>query len=141
MKVEIFLLLGNMKDAHLFLNDFWFELCHWIKIVMDLIFTLVCVCMHVQLLQSCLTLWNPVDYSPPDCSVYGLFQARLLEWVSISSSGGSSWPRDGFCRLLHCRQILYCLSPWGSLFTLIVYFNVKKINSKTMIKGNCKHLL
>ena len=36
--------------------------------------------------QSCPTLCNPMDYSPPGSSVHGIFQARLLEWVAISSS-------------------------------------------------------
>ena len=35
-----------------------------------------------------------MDYSPPGSSVYGIFQARILEWVGISFSSGSSWPRD-----------------------------------------------
>ena len=51
-----------------------------------------CVC--AQSLQSCLTLCNPVDCSPPGSSVYGILQARILEWVATSSSRGSSWPRD-----------------------------------------------
>ena len=37
-----------------------------------------------------LTLCNPMDYSPPDSSVHGIFQARILEWVAISYSRGSS---------------------------------------------------
>ena len=36
-----------------------------------------------------------MDWSPPTSSVHGIFQARILEWVAISSSRGSSWPRDG----------------------------------------------
>ena len=36
--------------------------------------------------QSCLTLCDPVDCSPPDSSVHGIFQARTLEWVAISFS-------------------------------------------------------
>ena len=39
-------------------------------------------------------LCYPVEYSPPDSSVYGIFQARILEWVAISFSRGSSQPRD-----------------------------------------------
>ena len=42
--------------------------------------------------QSCLTLRDPVDYSPPGSSVHGLFQARVLEWVAMPSSRGSSRP-------------------------------------------------
>ena len=37
---------------------------------------------------------NPLDCSPAGSSVYGIFQARILEWVAISFSGGSSPPRD-----------------------------------------------
>ena len=45
-------------------------------------------------LQSCTILCNPMDYSLPDCSVHGIFQARVLEWVAISFSRGFFWPRD-----------------------------------------------
>ena len=44
--------------------------------------------------QSCLTLCNPMDCSPPGSSVHGVSQERMLEWVAISSSRVSSWPRD-----------------------------------------------
>ena len=44
--------------------------------------------------QSCLTLCDPLDCSLPGFSVHGIFQARVLEWVSISFSRGSSQPRD-----------------------------------------------
>ena len=45
-------------------------------------------------LQSCLTLCSLIDCSPPGFSVHGILQARILEWVAISSSKGSSRPRD-----------------------------------------------
>ena len=44
--------------------------------------------------QSCPTLCDPVDYSPPGCSLPGILQARVLEWGAISFSRGSSQPRD-----------------------------------------------
>ena len=44
--------------------------------------------------QSCPTLCDPVDCSPPGSSVHGILQARVLGWVVISSSRGSSPPRD-----------------------------------------------
>ena len=46
-----------------------------------------------QVTQSCLTLCDPMDCSLPGSSVHGIFQARVLEWVAISFSRGSSWPR------------------------------------------------
>ena len=47
-----------------------------------------------EVAQSCPTLCNPMDYSLQGSSVHGIFQARVLEWVAISSSRGSSRPRD-----------------------------------------------
>ena len=47
-----------------------------------------------EIAQSCPTLCNPMDCSLPVSSVYGIFQARILEWVAISFSRGSSRPRD-----------------------------------------------
>ena len=47
-----------------------------------------------EVVQSSPTLCNPRDCSLPGFSVCGIFQARVLEWVAISFSRGSSWPRD-----------------------------------------------
>ena len=62
--------------------------------------------------QSCLTLCNATDCSPPGSSAHGILQARILEWVTISSSRGSLQPRDRTCVSgISCigRQILhYC---------------------------------
>ena len=44
--------------------------------------------------QSCPTLCNSIDYSPPGSFVHGILQARILEWVAIPFSRGSSWCRD-----------------------------------------------
>ena len=46
------------------------------------------------LLQLCLTLFNPMDCSPPGSSVQGILHARILEWVAMPSPGKSSRPRD-----------------------------------------------
>ena len=47
-----------------------------------------------EVAQSCPTLCDPTDCSLPGSSVHGIFQARILEWVVISFSRGSSQPRD-----------------------------------------------
>ncbi|XP_061290665.1 dehydrogenase/reductase SDR family member 12 isoform X3 [Bos javanicus] len=63
-----------------------------------------------QLLQSCLTLCNPMDCSPPGSSVQGSLQARILGWVVMPSSRGSSRPRNRTCvSHVSCtgRQVLY----------------------------------
>ena len=50
--------------------------------------------------KMCPNSCDPMDCSTPGSSVYGIFQARILEWVAISFSGGSSWPRDQTPHLL-----------------------------------------
>ena len=47
-----------------------------------------------EVAQSCPTLWDPVDCSPPGSSVHGSLQARMMEWIAIFFSRGSSRPRD-----------------------------------------------
>ena len=47
-----------------------------------------------EVAQSCSTFCNPMDCSPPGFSIHGIFQARILEWVAVSFSRRSSWPRD-----------------------------------------------
>ena len=65
-------------------------------------------CAVVQLLGHVQLFCDPKNCSPPGSSVHGILQARILEWVAVCSSRGSSWPRD---------QILFCLLHWqaGSL--------------------------
>ena len=68
--------------------------------------------VKVLVAQSCLTLCDPMDYSPPGSSVHGILQARVLEWVAISSSRGSSPPRDRTCISCIDRQILCLGATW-----------------------------
>ena len=51
----------------------------------------MCVC------QATSVLCNPVDSSPPGSSVHEILQARILEWVAMLTSRGSSWTRDQTC--------------------------------------------
>ena len=75
---------------------------------------IACVCVLIA--QSCSTLCDPMDCSPPGSSVHGNFQARILEWVAISFSREgtgeiSFFPTQGSnLGFPHYRQILYCLS-------------------------------
>ena len=67
-------------------------------------------CVHAKLLQSCPTLCNTMDCSPPGSSVRGILQARKLEWIAVSYSRGSSQPRDRtHVSYISCigKQILY----------------------------------
>ena len=59
---------------------------------------------------SCSVMSDSLDCSLPGSSVHGIFQARILEWVSIFFSRRSSLTQGSNLGLLHCRQTLYCLS-------------------------------
>ena len=63
--------------------------------------------MHAQSLSRVRLFATPVDCSPPDSSVHGISQARILEWIAIFFSRESSQPRDQ--TLISCvvRWILY----------------------------------
>ena len=52
------------------------------------------IIINLKWSQSCLTLCGSMDCSPPGFSIHGVFQTRILEWVAISFSRGSSPPRD-----------------------------------------------
>ena len=56
---------------------------------------------------SCVLLCDPMDWSPPGSSVQGIFQAKILEWVAISFSRGSSQHRDQTCIACIGRWTLY----------------------------------
>ena len=68
----------------------------------------VCVCAHVRA-NSCLTFCDSLDCSLQGSSIHGIFQPRILEWVAVSFSRGSSRLRDG----IH----ISCISRW----TLYLY--------------------
>ena len=64
--------------------------------------------LQCSVAQWCPTLCNRMDYSPPGSSDHGILQARILEWGAISSSRGSSPPRD--------RTHISCISCTGGRF-------------------------
>ena len=91
--------------------------------------------------KSCLTLYKPMDCSPPGSSVHGIFQAWILEWVAMSFSRGFSWSRDGtrglLCHLhwqadslplvlpgkplcVYISQYIYVGSSWWILRMLLI---------------------
>ena len=72
------------------------------------------VCYLCMRAQSCPTLCDSMDCITPGSSVHGIFQARILEWVAISSSRGSSQPTDR-TRVSCVSCIAANLLPTGSL--------------------------
>ena len=73
----------SMLNFHFHIWKYFFYLLEWAT-----------VSLWSEVAQSCPTLCNPVDGSQPGSSVHGILQARILEWVAISFSKGSSRPRD-----------------------------------------------
>ena len=64
-------------------------------------------CCYCLVAKLCLTLCHPMDCSPLGSSVHGISQARILEWVTISISRGSSRARDQTCISCIGRWVLY----------------------------------
>ena len=73
---------------------------------------LLAVFVCAKLLQSCPTLYNHVDCTLLGSSVPAILQARILEWVAVPFSRGSSWSKD--------RTSGYCMPYYGSLLLLLL---------------------
>ena len=104
-------------------NSFSFRLFRNLTLLVCVYFVLMCtwfVCC--VLTQSCMTFCDPMGCSPPGTSVHGILQVRTLEWVAISLSRGSSWPRDStHISGISCtgRQILYHWVTWEAGLTVL----------------------
>ena len=115
------------------------------------IYTCVCVCAHAKSLQLCLTLCDPMDYSPPGSSVHGILQARILEREAIPFSRGSSRPRDQIQSLMSPALAgRFFSTTWDSLslsiyiHTYIYYGSCYILLSKSLdfwlLSKNSEHL-
>ena len=80
-----------------------------------------CAC---SVTPSCLTLWDPMDCSPPTSSVHGILQSSILEWVAMPSPRGYSWPRDQTC--------ISCIT--GGFFTIWATGRLNDGNSAFIIR-------
>ena len=116
-----------------------------------------CVCVCAQWFQSCLNLCNPMDCSPPGSSVHGILQARILEWVAMPSSRGSSGPRDqtwisctagrffttepprkpAYCRVssVQLSRVQLCVTPWTAACQASLYITNFQSSLKLMSSG------
>ena len=63
-------------------------------------------------LQSCLTLWDPIDSSPPGSPVPGVFQARTLEWVAMSFSNAWKWK----VKVKSLSHVWLLATPWTAAY-------------------------
>ena len=101
-----------------------------------------CVCVFAQ---SCPTLCDSMDYNPPGPSIHGMLQARILEWVAISFSKGSSWHKDRtqvcfpLCHLgspeTSCLCACSCFSPWSPGFLPEVSESRSELGLRILRKG------
>ena len=91
------------------------------------------LCVYPQWLSR-VQLCDPMNCSPTGSSVHGIFQARILEWVVISSSRGSSWPRDWTCVSCIARQSLPLHHTWEALICL-VYSQMGHSSIPSQFKG------
>ena len=66
----------------------------------------------VKLLQSCPTLWDPKDGSPPGSPVPGILQARTLEWVAISFSNSWKWK----VKVKSLSRVRLFVNPWTAAY-------------------------
>ena len=95
-----------------------------------------------SLVQSCLTLCNFMDYSPPDSSVHGNFQTRILEWVPFPPQG--IFPTQGLnLRLLHWQAFSLPAEPPGKPYSnvkekvyLFIFFIEKTLKLRKKGKTN-----
>ena len=112
--------------------------------------------MHAKLLQSYPTLCHPIYYSLSGASGHGILQARILEWVAISFSGGSFWPRDwtrvsGLAGRLYSvshqgsplskMEIKYSICLLGLLFGLDEFIHEKCLEHCLALSWQCRYML
>ena len=97
-------------------------------------------CMHAcSVAQSYLTLCDHMDYSPPGSSVHGILQARILDWVAVSSCRVSSQPRDQTCiSLLIGRPFFMTSATWEAcqiiVFSLFLNLLLTPYTSKDTVE-------
>ena len=87
--------------------------------------------------QSCATLCDPIDWSLRGSSVHRISQTGILEWAAISSSRGSSQPRDQTHVSCAGKWILYCWATWGA--ELIWYLDSIFWNKNNTVEAGLNH--
>ena len=86
-----------------------------------------CVRVCAQATQSCPTLCDPVDCSPLGSSVHGILQARILEWVALPSSRGSSPPWHLTCISCIARGFFTAETPGKPISTVAPKLNPRSV--------------
>ena len=101
-------------------------------------------------IQSCLTLCDPMDCHPPDSSVHGISQARVLEWVAIILLQGIFPTQGSNPCLLHCRRILHrwatrkahlLVSHVPNIWGPLLWKRVAIHSSWVTVSSHCLHIV
>ena len=71
-----------------------------------------CAAAVANLLQSCLTIFYPIDSSPPDSPIPGILQARILDWVAISFSNAWKWK----VKVKLLSPVWHLATPWTAAY-------------------------
>ena len=95
-------------------------------------YRVICCCLVAK---SCPTLCDSMDCSPPGSSLHGILQARILEWVAIPFSRGSSWPRDWTRVSCIGTQILYHWAIWEAPTELSEISKLERPCRPTLLPG------
>ena len=103
---KLFFILCQMNPIQL--NPIFFDGFHRFFIP----FTAAAAAAAAKLLQSCLTLCNPIDGSPPGSLVLGILQARTLEWVAISFSNAWKWK----VKVKSLSHVQLIATPWTAAY-------------------------
>ena len=100
------------------------HLQHSPKTITTLLIGYACSVKSLQLYR---TLCNFMDHNPPGSSIHGILQGRKLEWVSMPSSRGSSWPRDqSNISYISCIGGMFFTTSATSEVSLISYISIQK---------------
>ena len=78
-----------------------------------------------EVTQSCPTLCNPVDCSPPGSSIHGILQARILEWVAISMLQVRLWLKGMLNLIWSSIQTTETFSTWARRLTVFISYHLQ----------------
>ena len=110
--------VGNLTSGSSFLNPAWTSGSSWFTSYWSLAWRilsstlLVCAAAAAKSLQSCPTLCNPIDGSPPGSPVPGILQARTLEWVAIAFSNAWKWK----VKVKSLSRVQLLATPWTAAY-------------------------
>ena len=112
--------------------EFIFQFLDFSKIFLKLLIT-----------KLCPTLCNHMDRSPPGFFVHGILQARILEWVSIPFSRGSSQPRDQtqVSSIAHSFFTIWATQEVPKIFLVMLRETKEKVEVQTQVLGGKQHAM